>query len=488
MASISSVKPMRGASPRIFTWLRPALFGLVAHLPGGQPASAETLSQAVDAAFQYNPALAAVEAHQRVLNEQVPIARADGLPNLSATSTLVQNFEPEENAYSSPVKAGTGVLNFSIPLYSGGTVKHAIKAAQWNIEQGKDTLRAADITLIINVVSAYMQVLAARSTLEIDQQYVSELEQSLTATRKRYAAGELTKTDIAQTETTLASARVTSLAAAASLRTAEEQFEYYVGHRPVELAAPPPLPDLPESEDEAVDVAMKSNPDLAAAQKAIRAARENTRSAIGARLPKLQIFAAGNYANYLGTAQSVYYGNAIQQVYTSGQVGVQLVLPLYQGGKPSAQIRSARDQEWAADGSELDTQNAVATQTRSDFVQWQALGSELVVAKDQVRAAQDAYVGVRKLNLLGDRTVQDVLNADQAVLAAKSQLVQVDANRYIAAIELLGKMGALSLGTIGSVGPIYDADVDERRANRSVFDWNDSAIRKSVRTVGNTQR
>ena len=437
----------------------------------GSACKSETLIDAIDSAFAYNPALAALRAKQRVTDEQLPIIRANGMPSLFSTSSVAENYEPVSSIYSTPVRSANEVLTFGLPLYSGGTVKHAMHSAQWGIEAGKAGLRSADSTLLVNVVTAYVEVLAARNTVKIDAQYVAELEQSLVATRRRFSAGELTKTDIAQTETSLASARVTYLAAAASLRSAEEQFTYYVGHKPVDLVAPPVPSDLPDGEADALAVALKLNPDLDASRKAVLAARENTSSVLGSRLPQIKLFATGNYVNYVNTAQNPYLGRAIQQVYTTGQVGIQMTLPLYQGGKPGAQIRSARDQEWAAQASAEDTKANVTAQTRSTFAQWQALGQELDSAKDQARAAEDAYIGVKKLNVLGSRTIQDVLYADQAVLTAKSQLIQVDASRYIAAVTLLAKMGVLSPEMLGAKRPDYDPEINEQHARHSILDW-----------------
>lgn len=426
-------------------------------------ASAETLSQAIDAAFQKNAALGAARAKQRVNDEQLPITRANGMPNLSASSSFTENHERASDVTTTPLRSANGSLIFNIPLYSGGTVKHAVRSARWNIESGKASLRSADITLLLNVATSYVQVLAARNTARIDGQYVSELEQSLVATKRRFTAGELTKTDTAQTETNLASARVTYLAALASLRSAEEQFTYYVGHKPVDLAAPPLPSDLPAEESEALEIGLKRNPDLDASHKAVLSARENTLSALGNRLPQVTAFASENYANSFGTAQ----------------IGVQMTLPLYQGGRASAQIRSARDQEWAAQANADDTEANVTAQIRSSFAQWQALGQELDSAKDQARAAEDAYIGVKKLNVLGSRTIQDVLYADQAVLTAKSQLIQIDANRFIGAITLLAKMGVLSPEILGAKQPDYDPEIDEQRARHSVLDWNDAETSRS---------
>jgi len=420
-------------------YLRSCLLATIL-LSGGAPC--ETLPEAVQSALSSNAAFAEAKAKQKSLVEQVRIARASGRPNLTATSNVLENYEPALSVYSTPVRAGTTELSLVVPLYSGGSVKHAVRAARWAVEEGEETLLSTRSRLITSVVSAYVGTQAARQIVAIDDLYVKELEQSLVATKKRFSAGELTKTDIEQVQTALSSADGTYLNAVASLRSQEAQYAYLVGHDPSDLSPPPTLPKMPDSEAEAVQIALSDNPDVLSADRGVQESREKTRETIGSGLPQLQAFATGNYSNYLGTATSI-FGPLSQQDRKTAQVGIAITVPLYQGGGGVAKIHDARAQEVAAQSGARDVRDSVVSAVRSEYAQFKALDREVVVANDQAATAENAYRGVKTLSRLGDRNTQDVLNAEQAALVAKSQIIEVDANRYISAITLLAKMGVL---------------------------------------------
>jgi outer membrane protein len=200
---------------------------------------------------------------------------------------------------------------------------------------------------------------------------------------------------------------------------------------------------MPSSEQMAVQTALSSNPDISAAAKAVNAARERTRSTIGSRLPRLGAFATGEYTNFLGAATNI-FNVPEQQVHKTAQFGLTMTLPLYEGGAEIARIRDARAQEQEAIEGARDTSGNVVSLVRSEYSQFTSLSSEQEVAQDQISTAEEAYRGVEMLNRLGDRNSQDVLNADQLVLLARSQAIQIDADRYVAAVTLLGRMGILA--------------------------------------------
>jgi len=415
---------------------------VLATIASSAPSHCETLTQAIESALRNNAALAEAKAKQKTVVEQVQIARSGGLPTISLNSGLQRNYEPYFSTFSNPTRNETTTVSLTAPLYSGGAIRHAVKAARWGQKQGAASLLSATAGLTENVISTYVQIFAMRRHLEIYELYIKELEESLHATGIRLAAGELTKTDISQVRTALDSAKGTYFEEVAALRSQEARFTYLVGHEPGDLAAPPPLPKLPTSEQEAIEIALQANPDISSSKSAVQAAQENSKSVAGSRLPKLQAFATGNYTDFLGSAASV-FGPLSQQVRKTGEMGLSLSLPIYQGGQGKAQLRIARDQELEAESAARDVADEITSAVRSQFAAFQLLNQEMAVTQDEVTTAEDAYAGVTTLSRLGDRNTQDVLNADEAVLNAKNQLIDAEANRYIAATTLLQNMGTL---------------------------------------------
>lgn len=416
-------------------------------------ASAETLNDAIHSALTENPSLIAARARLAVVEEQLPIVRANGLPSLSASANVVQNYQAAAAAFSNPRGVGSVEMTLAVPVYSGGSIRHGMNAARFTIEQGRSLFRGSAATLIANVISTYQQVLQARSIVAINAQYVAELEHSLTATRERFAAGELTRTDIAQTEASLSAARIILVKAQAGADAVGQQFSYFVGHLPGDLAPPGPVVGMPLSAADAVQVALELNPNLYGSQMAYEAARESTKATKGARYPQLQVFATGSHLNYLGTAKTVIPGASAVQASNTGQIGLQIRMPLFQGGGINARIRSAQSQEREAGANLHDTRNDVFARVNSAFSQYSSLQQGLELVKQQVTAAENSFVGVQKLNSLGSRTVQDVLLANQAVLSARIQLIQISTDLYMSQVNLLMEMGSLSEDNISKQAP-----------------------------------
>ena len=231
------------------------------------PLQAETLQEALAAAYRDNPTLTATRAGLRATDESYNVQKANGMPNASLTGNYQENAYREiPNAFQ-PDRTITATARIAAPVYSGGRVRNGMKGARTRIEAGEFNLRGTELTIFSQVVAAYMDVIRAQSLVQLSRNNVGVLEVNLRATNNRFLVGDLTRTDVAQSESRLALARGDLKTAEATLIAARESYIRLVGHEPVDLQQPPALPGLPQSVDDAVDVALANNPDLAAARK-----------------------------------------------------------------------------------------------------------------------------------------------------------------------------------------------------------------------------
>eukprot|EP01035_Chromulina_nebulosa_P047201 gene47201-63973_t len=182
-----------------------------------------------------------------------------------------------------------------------------------------------------------MDVIRDEAIVSLNQQNVHVLDVNLQASKDRFQVGDLTRTDVAQSDARLAVARGQLQTAQSRLISSRENYIRLVGSAPEKLETPPTLPNLPGSPDTAVDVALKDNPSLLAAQKSRDATRYDVDVARAARLPKLSVGVGGNYYNYLGSLGSG-TGVAVGQSGKSASGGLTLTVPLFQGGRPAAQV------------------------------------------------------------------------------------------------------------------------------------------------------
>ena len=166
------------------------------------------------------------------------------------------------------------------------------------------------------------------------------LDTNLRASRDRFEVGDVTRTDVAQSEARLRLAQAQLQSAQANLIGSRENYVRLVGVAPGTLEAPPALPNLPVSPDAAVEVALQENPALLAARRTRDATEFDIRTARAGRLPQVGVSVSQNYFNYLGSAGAG-TGFNIQQTATTTAGGLSLSLPLFQGGRVAAQVRQA---------------------------------------------------------------------------------------------------------------------------------------------------
>ena len=463
---------------------RALLFAGAASLVAG-PALADELRDALALAYQSNPTLQSARAQQRAVDETVPIAKAAGLPSLSGTVTYTEFVKTSANSFTSPSRALDANSTLGVPVYSGGAVKNSVRAAETRVGAGQADLRGVESGVFSQVVAAYMDVILAQEVVRLNQSNVKQLSVNLQASKDRFEIGDLTRTDVAQSDSRLALSRGQLRSAEANLIAARERYIQVVGKAPVDLRSPPPLAGLPGSAEEAVTIALDHNPDLLAARQRSKAAGYDVRVASAGRLPKVSVFVGGDYTDYLGTLGGSVPGQ-FTQMSTTAQAGVRASIPIFQGGLPAAQRRAAQAREDATMETEVGVERAVVANVRSAYAQWQAAQSLIGSSQTAVDAAALGLEGVRAENTVGNRTILDILNAEQELLGAQVQLATARRNAYVAGFNLLAAMGkaeARDLGLDG--GALYDPEVNYERVRGKIWDWsNDPApTTEATRTV-----
>ncbi|VAW01662.1 Type I secretion outer membrane protein, TolC family, partial [hydrothermal vent metagenome] len=251
----------------------------------GSPVYADTLREALIAAYQTNPTLTGARAGQRATDETVPIAKADGLPGANGDFGFQENFLRSANSFTSPLRQSTAGGSIEVPIYSGGAVKNSVRAAKTRVGAGQLDLRGTESSVFSNVVATYMDVIRDSAIVNLNRANVGVLSINLEATSDRFEIGDLTRTDVAQSESRLEIAKGDLETSRANLIRSKENYIALVGQVPGKLDAPPPLPNLPGSPDEAVGIALAQNPDLLAARERSTAAEFDIKTARASNKP-----------------------------------------------------------------------------------------------------------------------------------------------------------------------------------------------------------
>lgn len=448
-------------------------FGLAAALSVA-PAQAETLREALAKAYRNNPTLTAARAAQRANDENVPIQKSFGRPDAGLTGGYNESIYTRPD-FNSRFRSANAQGTLSVPVYAGGGVRNAVAAAKDRVEAGQFDVRGTELTVFAQVVAAYMDVIRDSAIVSLNKLNVEVLDVNLRATNDRFEVGDLTRTDVAQSESRLSLAQASLQSAQAQLISSRERYVQLVGEAPVALQQPAPLPGLPSAPEAAVDTALANNPDLEAARKFVDATGRDVKVAGAERLPRLSVFTRGSYTHFLGSAEATPFAPA-GQTNVDAAAGVSVTLPLYQGGRPAARVRQAQARQSQAMEQQTAVERSVVAQTRAFYAQWQA-AQQVIESSDKAVAAADlSLTGVRAENSVGTRTILDILDAQQEAFRAQVQAVTARRDAYVAAFSLLAAMGKATASDIGlDVGTPYDPVTNYTRVRSKWFDWDDDA-------------
>ena len=436
-------------------------------------AETESLRDALAKTYEANPTIMAERAQLRSLDEDVAIARSAGRPQVNASADASQDVFSDNLPGNNERSLSVGA-DVSMPLYAGGRIRNSVRAADTRVEAGRADLRATEGDIFTEAVAAYMDVIRDRVIVQLNENQVRVLGTNLQATRDRFEVGDLTRTDVAQSEARLALAQSNLAIAEGQLEASEENFRRVIGDAPGELQPPPPLPPLPGTPDQATEVALANNADLASIAAQARASGFDVAAIRGERLPTLSAVSSTRYLNALGTNETSGGVPLGPNSTTSTGIGLSLRLPLYQGGAAGARVRRAQAFRSQLLEQSIAVERFVVSDSRAAYARYQAAQDAIESNEIAVAANQLALEGTRAEQTVGTRNVLDVLNAEQELLNSQVALVTARRDAYVAGFQLLNAMGQAEAEDLNlDGGVLYDPTVHYDRYSRSWSDWDD---------------
>ena len=414
------------------------------------PLHAKSLSEALVESYNNSGLLDQNRALLRAADENTIIASSALLPIVSWAANFSGNWSETDTAGSATsdvVWRGNVGLNSSLTIFDGGSNRLAADVTKQNVLATRQGLIALEQRVLGGAVSAFMGVLEGRETVRLRENNYSVIEEELTAAKDRYEVGEITRTDVALAEARLASSASALSAAKGLLVQAEAVFKNAVGTLPEDLLPPKEMPAVPTTIEEALSIASSSHPDLRQLQYQIKAS-ELTLKRIKAS-SKAKMTLNGD----IGLSDSDAQPDTLQ-----ASIGLQLSGTIYQGGSISAKERQALANLQAV-RSGLHVQIDTIEQTISSaYAMLEVSKASKAAIEKQIEAAEVAFNGVKEEAFLGARTTLDVLNAEQELLDAKSQLINASYDEYLAAFDVLSASGLLTVEFLNLPVARYDPE------------------------------
>jgi TolC family type I secretion outer membrane protein len=433
---------VRSDSKRVILPLGAALFAFASF-----EAQAETLFDAMAAAYANNPTLDAQRAQLRATDENVAQAVSGWRPTVTLNGDVgLQRQEINDAGAENRTPANVSVA-VSQPIYNGGTTVSQTNSAEANVLAGRENLHATEQTVLLQAVTVYMDVLRDQAVVQLNKNSEQVLQRQLEAAQDRFRVGEITRTDVAQSEARLSRATADRVQAEGQLISSRASYERVVGRAPGELDPPPPLPQLPGSEDESLAIATGENPSLRAAQFFEQASAADVDTASGGLLPTVSLSAS--------VAHAEEPSSAIDETDTA-KITANVSVPLYQSGAQYSAVRQARQVNSQRRIQIEENRRAMVESVVQSWEQLMTARARIVSRREQVRANEIALDGVIQEAAVGSRTTLDILDAEQELLDARVALVQAERDEYVAAYLLQSSIGRLTAQKLGLQTDIYD--------------------------------
>ncbi len=419
-------------------------------------AHAETFSldEALGVTYETNPQLDAQRASLRATDEEVARANAGWRPRINAQGSYgTQHYEinsvPVTNLNSRPLQAQVIVDQ---PIFRGGQTYAEISRAKALVRAGRAQLTGSEQSILLAAVTAYMDVVRDTVIVDLRRHNVDVLEKQAHATQIQFDAGDLTRTDVAQSNARLAGARSDLTTAQGQLAVSKANFEQVIGRAPESLDTMPPQPPLPPSEEDATALAVKQHPTLVSARETERAADYFVDDSIGALLPQLSL--QGQYG-YSRDSLNTGLGGGTGEIRTTALLA-QLTVPIYQGGADEAAVRQAKELHSQSQLNAVNADRVVRQGVHAAWETYQSAQATITSAQQQADANRLAFTGVSREQQVGGRTVLDVLNAQQELLNSEVSVVVSRRNAEVAAFQVLAATGQLTAKDLGLKVKLYD--------------------------------
>jgi len=435
MARSNSLRTLALSGAALIAWIGSAQIG---------SAQAQSLEEALAKAYHENPRLEAQRARLRATDEGVPQALSGWRPEVqlfgsAGRQRTRQNLTPQSDTRS----IRTLSLEVRQNLYNGGSTQAGIAGAEADVMAGRSRLETTEQDILFETVTAYMDVVRDQAVLDLNEGNERRLRRQLEATQDRFDVGEVTRTDVAQAESRLSRATSDKIRAGGNLEVSRAAYERVVGAPPGRLEQPLGLVDLPGSRGQAVDEAMTNNPNVSASVYDYRSARRAIERESGDLLPDVDVVGEASHSR-----------KALSTDSERNQLSLtaELTVPIYQQGFQSSEIREAKQLARQALDTLEESRRAATQDATSAWETYRSNLAEIEAIREEVRAAEIALEGVEQEAGVGQRTVLDVLDAEQELLDARVSLVEAERNLLVARYDL-------RLATGGMTARALDLDV-----------------------------
>jgi len=427
------------------------LFALFLLAPDNLPAA--DLKTAFELARQSDPQLKAAVADYHAAIEVRPQARALLLPDLSLNSNISRTrFDPKDNTTATYATNKTYSVQLRQTLLSLDRF-HQYQRSGKLVSVASATLASAEQELIMRVATRYFIVLGAQDNLKFVNSDLAAIKRTLEQANKRLEVGLSAITDVHEAQARHDVAVSDQIEAENLLSDAREALQELTGHPEPTLnklkeTIPLNYPD-PASIQAWVDTALQQNPELLAAVATAESAQRDIKVQRAGHFPTLDLT-----ADY--TRLDNNFGGVIPIERDDSSVGLELRIPLYQGGAVNSRTRESRQKLLSALGKQEQQRRAIKRQTRDNY-RGVITGISRVRALSQAVKSNETALEAATIGYeVGTRTTVDVLDAQRELLKSRRDYARGRYDYLLDTLRLKQSAGILAEQDIDQLNELLE--------------------------------
>ena len=405
----------------------------------------------VDSALKNNLKLNAERKNQKSIKQNVNISRSEFLPSISlsgdqsSSQSTNKTNQSGSNLSDSNLDTETKTVSIDQKIFQGFKGYNTLKKSELELQRANFKLKQTEQQTILDTISAYFDLIFKTKNEEFNVSNVNLFERQVESDSARLQKGEITLTDLAQSESSLAGANASLIKAKTELLASKTNFERVIREKPPSVINSEERieVELPNTLQEAINLAKVNNSDLLIAKLNYKIAEKN----LSIEKAKLSPSASINYSK----SENKDYSSTIDEL-DQETVKATISWPIIKGGENISSIKKSSLKKQRSLLLSDDAENRVVTETTNAWSKYQSSESVLIATEAQLKAAEIANEGITLEYDSGNtRTTLELIQSRSLLLDARISFAKAKRDFIISKFELAFQLGTLSSNSIKSL-------------------------------------
>ena len=422
---------------------------------------ANTLEEALSLAYKNNPSIQAKRSDLRANDELVSISSSEFFPKIRIVGSYGESITNYKETDEIRLKPKVAKIEAEQIIFSGGRLINNRSQSLNFVAASRADLNILEQEILFSAAEAFFNVLTSKKIVELREVNLDVLNERLEVAKIQFEVGELTLTDVAQSEARLSLSQANLAEARSNLEKSKAIYKSIIGVMPTNLSNDFIKFTLPTTLEEALSIANSKSPYIKFAEKSELSSRYGIKSAKSKLLPSVSL--KGEFSNSEELLFSM-DGDAYQVM------GV-LSMPIFSGGLNWSNIRKAQEINIRDKFQLAEARRFVIKEVKSAFAQYNSSLIKVNSSKKQFEANKIALEGVKEEFELGTRTNLDVLDAEQEFLDSQVSVISSENNSKLSMFYLLLSIGSLNHDVLSLSASKYDPNLNYTKVKNIKLGW-----------------